>query len=234
MSPFIAVGLLVSAVFFLLQILPIPWQKRSEIEVVTDSVIPRIPPQDAGRIYHMLQGIDSLFAEQNITYWIGGMTLLGAVRHQGLIPWDKAAEIQVFLEDGKRIEDLYPEWEKLGLQLEEIPQGIRLISLHNPSLFIDIAYVYNESGKIKPRNTEAFWEQDEIFPLEETAFGPLHLKMPKNPMRYLIELYGNDVMENTALPKEISSTKKNNSHLPIVDFSPAPFEMPETGEPLLF
>ena len=53
------------------------------------------PTKTIDDIKNMLQIIDNLFKKHNVTYCIDGGTLLGAVRHQDIIPWDDDADIIV-------------------------------------------------------------------------------------------------------------------------------------------
>jgi lipopolysaccharide cholinephosphotransferase len=45
------------------------------------------------RMLDMLVFIDKVCQENNLIYWIEGGTLLGAVRHDGFIPWDDDADL---------------------------------------------------------------------------------------------------------------------------------------------
>jgi lipopolysaccharide cholinephosphotransferase len=36
----------------------------------------------------MMSIVDSVFRENNISYWLLGGSVLGSVRHSGFIPWD--------------------------------------------------------------------------------------------------------------------------------------------------
>ena len=45
--------------------------------------------------------------ENNILYWADGGTLLGALRHKGIIPWDEDCDFSIFSEDRKRFYDLF-------------------------------------------------------------------------------------------------------------------------------
>ncbi len=49
--------------------------------------------------------------ENNLTYWCGGGTMLGAVRHKGFIPWDD--DLDVFL-PRKDYERLYEIWDQVA------------------------------------------------------------------------------------------------------------------------
>lgn len=55
------------------------------------------------RMLDMLSYIDTICRENNIKYWLAGGTLLGAVRHQGFIPWDDDVDIELFKEDFDRL-----------------------------------------------------------------------------------------------------------------------------------
>ena len=43
----------------------------------------------------MLEQIDAICQRHNLDYWLEGGTLLGAIRHQGFIPWDDDLDISM-------------------------------------------------------------------------------------------------------------------------------------------
>lgn len=53
-------------------------------------------------LLNMLSNLDTLFKENNITYSIMSGTLLGAVRHNGFIPWDDDIDIGMHREEYNR------------------------------------------------------------------------------------------------------------------------------------
>lgn len=53
-------------------------------------------------LLHMLKDIDYVCQKHNITYMLGGGTALGAVRHQGFIPWDDDLDINMPRADYER------------------------------------------------------------------------------------------------------------------------------------
>lgn len=55
------------------------------------------------RMLDMLEEIDRVCRAHDIPYWLDFGTLLGAVRHQGFIPWDDDADISVFKSDNERL-----------------------------------------------------------------------------------------------------------------------------------
>jgi lipopolysaccharide cholinephosphotransferase len=56
--------------------------------------------------YTMLRKIDKVCRENHIDYWLGFGTLLGAVRHDGFIPWDDDIDICMPIEHYKRFMEI--------------------------------------------------------------------------------------------------------------------------------
>jgi lipopolysaccharide cholinephosphotransferase len=50
-------------------------------------------------LLEMLKDIDALCRKHNIPYFLNGGSALGAVRHQGFIPWDDDADISMMIDD---------------------------------------------------------------------------------------------------------------------------------------
>ncbi len=60
-------------------------------------------------LYEILRDVTSILEDAKITYFINYGTLLGAVRHKGLIPWDTDVDLGILRSDLEKIENLMKE-----------------------------------------------------------------------------------------------------------------------------
>lgn len=78
------------------------------------------------RMLEMLLFIDSICQENHLTYWLDSGTLLGAIRHDGFIPWDDDADICMPQKDAEKFKQIilknYPD-HKFALQCKETDKG---------------------------------------------------------------------------------------------------------------
>jgi lipopolysaccharide cholinephosphotransferase len=69
------------------------------------------------RMLELLKAFDAVCKKHDLTYWLDHGTLLGAVRHEGFIPWDDDLDVTMPREDYERF---------LGLASKELPGWIFL------------------------------------------------------------------------------------------------------------
>ena len=86
------------------------WKERTPREEVIEAL-----PQIQEILLGMILMVDKICRKHHIQYFLGGGTLLGAVRHGGFIPWDNDADLML----------TRPEYDRLLAVLpQELPAGV--------------------------------------------------------------------------------------------------------------
>ena len=161
----------------------------------------------------LLKEVDKIFTDNNITYWAVYGTLLGAIRHEDIIPWDDDIDIACHVDDFKRI---ITEFELHGLTIFKTTPVIniykqngqvkigRINQIGGLVTMIDL-FLYendpNDERKLKSFQSVTdlpyFWKQDLTPCLTRKKFGNMNdIPVPHNCEFYLSTRYG----ENWKIP----------------------------------
>lgn len=189
--------------------------------VTPANCIHKMTPENVGAYYKMLQVVDDVLNQHNITYWISGGTLLGAVRHGGMIPWDDDADIELFAYDKEKVISLNSVFNSFGYRVADWSwgDGLRIYPIKSNYPKIDIFLTKQVDDKVVLETghfPKCFWFITELTPIARIAFGPIQLNCPNQVMRYFYSCYGKDVMTHARV-------RPNGDRYTIIDFSPAEY-----------
>lgn len=152
-------------------------------------------PEYVLALYQMMKDIHDVLEFLKIPYWIDGGTLLGAVRHGGIIPWDDDLDIQI----PQEYQDVYskkavPLLEKLGyvfngdFKILTSDTLFKTLHLENPPS-CDVFIAKKINGRLDIGWPHAIKIEDHL-PLKHYQFGDLKVWGCANPTPYLNDLYG--------------------------------------------
>ena len=107
----------------------------------------------------ILNDIDEFCKDNNIQYWLAYGTLLGAVRHQGFIPWDDDIDIVMFRDD----------YEKFLKTYNTQASQYKVLSLNDAAYYYEFAKVIDTETSVSEDSVEAIPEMGvwvDIFPID--------------------------------------------------------------------
>jgi phosphorylcholine metabolism protein LicD len=175
-----------------------------------------IPETTKETLLIMMEKIHRILVENNIKYWVDGGSLLGAIRHDGIIPWDDDIDIGVFDKDFDKIIPLFEKNmydETLHIKLQRIDYN--MIKVYVEDLWlknketgqiigtptIDIFKYTRANNKVKlasirerQRFKNCYYLKTELFPLKKYKFNNIIVMGANNPLGYLYRYYGNDCL----------------------------------------
>jgi lipopolysaccharide cholinephosphotransferase len=92
------------------------------------------------KMLSILKVVDQICQKHHLDYWLEGGTLLGAVRHQGFIPWDDDLDISMTRDSINQFIDIAK---------KELPSHLFLQSAHTDKNYFNLAAPY----KIRDNNS---------------------------------------------------------------------------------
>lgn len=170
-------------------------------------------------LYETIKYIHDIFIANNIAYWVSFGSLLGAIRHRGIIPWDDDGDVCILKKDVPKLRRLVKQFVKDGYIIEE---GIHsegkgphtctkrknsctwFIIPDDPNgLGVDL-FVMERIGPIVTFSDPEWRDADSgggktcftlykyLFPLVPVRFGNFFVMTPFNSIEHLNSCYGPD------------------------------------------
>ena len=116
------------------------------------------------RMMEILLEVDRICKKHDIPYWLSSGTLIGAMRHDGFIPWDDDLDIEMMRKDYLRLMEVLP---------KELPEWLALQNSDtDPNYFYFYAKVRDRRSRMLEQNGyDRLWQEQgiyiDIFPMEQ-------------------------------------------------------------------
>ena len=125
----------------------------------------------------ILNDIDRFCRDHKLQYWLAYGTLLGAIRHQGFIPWDDDIDIFMFRDDYEQFLNTY------NTQTSQY----KVLSSHDSTYYYEFAKVVDTETSVREEQVESIQKMGvwvDIFPID-------YVGKHKTTQRFLVKLLHN-------------------------------------------
>lgn len=152
-----------------------------------------------------------LLAQSEVTWWVARSTLWGALLVQGMLPWEDHAELEVEFSQAAlaSIVKLRQELVVHNLGLCKCDSGYIIHRLNVRQFpFVRVTFIaprgaaWSTCGPLSELNECTFarahvytWEKSDLFPLQTLRFEKLDVFAPKEAVKYVRGVFGNDALD---------------------------------------
>ena len=176
------------------------------------------------RLYKVIKYVTEFLEENEIDYCIESGTLLGCVRHNGIIPWDNDVDITIFRDGYFKLKNLINKYNNNNYSILHMTPGYKLFYDNEcyGELFVydydeklglyRMAFPYinqdfnnnsNNNFNYKPTFLTSYlyynhqkYKKEWLFPTKKIIFEDFYLRTPNNIVEVLnITFKGNNILE---------------------------------------
>lgn len=137
------------------------------------------------RLLEMLKWFDNFCRKNDLKYYLLGGTMLGAVRHQGFIPWDDDIDVGLFRDDYERFIMLMEGKVELGKYVLEAPDSEQKDFCYPYAKVYDTSTTLVEHYEV-PLKRGVFLD---IFPLDYLGGSLEECQKKYKPIKHLYNFY---------------------------------------------
>lgn len=173
-----------------------PQERNEEVSPNGGPIIPYLSTAQRDGIYKSLASVVQTLDEGGVRWWMAYSTLLGAVRHGGVIPWNDTVELQIFDTDVDKFEKI--NWNHEVTRRSNgyvINDGTNDIGITVMTKQYDYVMVASQVDNSSLQFNQERYEFNFLFPLIRLKFGPLSLYAPQQPHEWLWRVYGTKYMQ---------------------------------------
>jgi lipopolysaccharide cholinephosphotransferase len=157
----------------------------------------KLSDTDALQLYQLMKDVDELLRQRGVSYVVESGTLLGCVRHQGIIPWDDDLDIQILKQDEEAFLATRPFFQRLGYDIRQTGFGYRIqphLAKNLTFPFCDVFITSFGSDGLSHNKNHSFkkctFKDSEYFPIKRYKFGEFEVNGPAQGERFLDRCYG--------------------------------------------
>jgi hypothetical protein len=177
-------------------------------DLIIKTPIPMTDIKKLEKLYNVIKYTTEFLENNNIDYCISSGTLIGCVRHYGIIPWDNDVDIIIFKEGYLKIKNLMNKYNNNHYTIIHMTPGYKLFYDNEcyGELFVydndeklnkyRMSYPYIDNDKPTFMTSQIYYDneqfnKDDLFPTKITLFEDFYVRVPNNITNVLLAIYKN-------------------------------------------